>query len=509
MPFNLLALLLTGLCFLYYSCRRENVSREYYRNVFLLMGTGALTVPWLMDIKSSHGVLLVLVAFLAWQLLARQNIDQYHRRYILWMVFFLALSQAIVCSIQSFFPQLAGQLYEYVWLKNGGRPYGIFQQVNVVASFLASGLGCGFLLLITEKKLIRLVSILSGLGALAFILGINQSRVGELGAGVVLIGITITLCRTTSVSRLLAAWGIILATFFVGVWCANHVHFLVDGKEYLLARDFTKSNFERWNLLKITCMMIGQKPWFGWGYGSFEHAFSHYIMAHPELNFKNSASFSHPHNELLYAWFQGGVLALAGMLMLFIGWIKIVVDGFRNSPLSGAYTLLILPLLIHLNTEYPFYQSFIHFAMFILLLRVGVIDESYKRSDTSSSLLVRILYGSVALALLVFSIAGIAAGQQLTTFERNGLQAYPEEMPWYFNTQQERARFDGMVALLMDYNRTKNIDDLKEYMRQAELYSQFHNDKNILRNMIVVAHKIGDLKKEKEIKNLYLQLYNN
>ncbi|MBE4916894.1 pilin glycosylation ligase domain-containing protein, partial [Enterobacter cloacae complex sp. P4RS] len=87
-----------------------------------------------------------------------------------------ALCQVILCFIQSFLPNVAKDWYEYNWLRNGGRPYGIFQQVNLLASFLASGLACGYLLLMQEKRIYRQYVIITGLAAIAIILAINQSR---------------------------------------------------------------------------------------------------------------------------------------------------------------------------------------------------------------------------------------------------------------------------------------------------------------------------------------------
>lgn len=509
LPINLLTLFVIGVFFLYCASSRNHFFRPYYKNIFLLCGLGALAVPWLLDIKQSPGGILLLVAFLAWQWLARLNMHQHTRRFILWAVFLLALAQSIICAIQSFMPQLAGELFEYVWLKTSGRPYGIFQQINVLASFLATGLGCGFLLLRTEEKTSRHLFVIAGLGALAFILGINQSRVGELGIGIVLIGLTVALKDEIPHSRLLAGWGVIIATLLTGVWCANHVHFMINGKEYLLARDFAGSNHNRWHVLKITMQMIALKPWLGWGYGNFEYEFSRYVIAHPELNFSLTENFTHPHNELLYAWFQGGVVALFGMLLLFAGWVKILIEGFRDSRLSGAYALLILPLLLHLNTEYPFYQSFVHFVTFVLLLRIGVIDkyEPQQGVSTTTSLSVRLIYAAAGIALLAFSMAGMMAGKQLTEFERSGLINYPAEMPWYFTAQNERARFDGMISLLMNYNQTLDSSYLKRFMQDAEKYSLRHNDKHVLIYMAVVAHKLGDDRQALQLRQLCMQLF--
>jgi O-antigen polymerase len=508
LPLNLLTLMVIGCAYIYVFFRYR-LSRSYYKNAFLLVGVVALMTPWLLDIKASQGGVLLLVALLAWQYLAKQSMSQYHRRYILWMVFLLALGQAAICAVQSFLPQLAGSMFEYVWLRSHGRPYGIFQQINVLASFLATGLGCGFLLLRTEEQKFSRVFIMLGLGGLAFMLGINQSRVGELGVAVILVSLSIVLKGEIPALRVIIAWSVIVLALVTGVWCVNHLHFMINGKEYLLAREFAGSNYNRWHVLKITLQMIALKPWFGWGYGTFEYAFSRYVIAHPELNFPLTENFTHPHNELLYAWFQGGVVAFAGMLLLFAGWIKILIEGFRHSRLSAAYALLILPFLLHLNTEYPFYQSFVHFALFVLLLRLGVVDEPGDRAlnSRSSSLSMRLLYAVTGISLLTFGLVGLYANQQLTQFERSGLINFSAETPWYFETQSERAKFDGMVSLLMKYNRSSDPETLMRFMLDAEEYSHHHNDKRVLIYMSVVAHKLGNDELALQMRKLCMQLF--
>ncbi|EOV9616533.1 O-antigen ligase family protein [Cronobacter dublinensis] len=462
-------------------------------------------LPWLLEARDNPGVWALLAALLLWQGLQRLSFTTRQKRAVLTAVFVLALGQALIALLQAFCPHLAMQLYEYDWLRNHGRPYGIFQQVNLLASFLATGVGCGFLLLLTTRRAARIGLIVLGLGILTFVLALNQSRAGAIGAVVVIAA----LCVVAGRGKLTcagAALGVMTLCAWGGWYITQHVTVMVNGEPYLMARDYSGSNRERWHILVITWHMIMEKPWLGWGYGTFEYAFSRWVLAHPEMNYIYSAVIAHPHNELLYMWFQGGVVALAGMLLLVTGWLLMLKNAWRHGREAAAFALLVVPLLVHLNLEYPFYQSFVHFGLFILLLRLGVVERP-QPAQACARLWPRALCGIVALALIAFSASGLYANQQLTRLERSGLAGFPAPAPWYFATQFERAKFDAMVALLIDYNRTHNEANLDEFMAQAQRWSLRHNDKNLWQSQIMIAQHRGDVATLTRLRSQYARLF--
>ena len=72
------------------------------------------------------------------------------------------------------------------------------------------------------------------------------------------------------------------------------------------------SNTQRWTVLKYTAEMIMQPPWRGWGMGMFKGEFQRFMASLPQN--PSHEIMGHPHNEVLYQWFEGGVVALAGGL---------------------------------------------------------------------------------------------------------------------------------------------------------------------------------------------------
>ncbi|ELY2794288.1 O-antigen ligase C-terminal domain-containing protein [Cronobacter dublinensis] len=505
LPYNLIFIIWAGLLILFRILCATNERLSTGTQPLLTNGSLLLLLPWLLEARDNPGVWVLLAAVVLWQALLRLSFTPRQKRQILLAVFVLALGQALIALLQAFCPHLAMQLYEYDWLRNHGRPYGIFQQVNLLASFLASGIGCGFLLLLTTRRAARIGLIVPGLGVLTFVLALNQSRAGAIGAVVVIAALCVVAGRG-KLTRAGAALGVMTLCAWVGWYITQHVTVMVNGEPYLMARDYAGSTRERWHILVITWQMIMEKPWLGWGYGTFEYAFSRWVLAHPQPDYAYSSIVTHPHNELLYMWFQGGVVALAGMLLLVTGWLSMLKNAWRHGRETAAVALLVAPLLVHLNLEYPFYQSFVHFGLFILLLRLGVVERT-QPARTRARLWPRALCGAVALALIAFSAAGLYANQQLTRLERSGLAGFPAPAPWYFAMQFERAKFDAMVALLIDYNRTHNEANLDEFMAQAQRWSLCHNDKNLWQSQIMIAQHRGDVATVARLRTQYARLF--
>ena len=476
------------------------------RQPLLTAGAVLLLLPWLIQAHGYTGVWVLLAAFIIWQVLLRLPFSASRKRCVVKMVFVLALAQAFICLIQAFCPSLAARLYEFDWLHNHGRPYGIFQQVNLLASFVASGVGCGVWLLFSTRRRRYIAGYLTGLGLLVFVLALNQSRAGAIGAALITLVLAGLISRNAP-RRTVLLFAICTLAVFAGIWITQHVTVMVNGEPYLMARDYDHSNHERWYILTTTWQMIMQHPWAGWGYGNFEYAFSRYVLAHPTPGNSYSTVITHPHNEVLYAWFQGGIVALGGMALLFAGWMKMLNSGFKTQRITGMYGLLIIPLLVHLNLEYPFYQSFVHLGLFLFLLRLGVVERHSLAEPRPVRAWPRLLAGVCGVCLVAFSVTGLYANHQLTRLERAQFAAFPTPAPWYFALQGERAEFDGKIASLMNYNRNPDPNTLAEFMVWAMRWSARHNDKNIWRSMITIEQLRGNTANVAAMTQQYQQLF--
>lgn len=492
LPWNLLFLIWSGASLLWLVCQKKNNTVRGNEPLLTLSGIAFVIIPWLCEVQFSPGVIVLTMAVIFFVILCRIPFTEAIKIKVMRLIFILSIGQAMLCLVQTFAPNFALQVLEYNWVRNNGRPYGVFQQFNLLASFLATGAGCGFLLLMLNTRPWLAKGYLAGLGLIAFVLAINQSRTGELGMTLVILALATVFLRTRT--RLcLTGLLVVIAFALAGGWVTEHITVLVDGQLHTLSREFKVSNESRWNILNVTWQMIMERPWTGWGYGGFEVKFAHYLIEHPALNTAHPGVIPHPHNELLFAWFQGGVVALSGMLLMLAGWARNVVKVWRHNHAAAAYSLLILPLLVHLNLEFPFYQSFLHLGAFVVLLRMGETDsDSVKGAAYEMARRSKMLYVALALGLVGYGSCALYANNQLTAFERQGLVNYPHILPWYFQSQRRRAEFDAMVALLTDYNVTHNEDDLSQFVMRADHWLKLRIDKNVLISMMMILKHRGD-----------------
>ncbi|SDK81274.1 O-antigen ligase [Modicisalibacter muralis] len=245
-----------------------------------------------------------------------------------------------------------------------GRPWGIFQQSNVLASFLATGLAISaWLLGEAQKHWLRSLALLAPLAMPAMLL-VLVSRIGWLASLVVIVlSVAHLWGRDRRVAR---AW---LLALLAGCVIAVALWFATEG---LVRSSAALGNTgARTHVYMHALRMILEAPLVGWGYGDFQYAFiqsfADWRAAHPGIGTAISGSFDHPHNELLLWGVEGGVLPMAALLgaVLWIAWRL-----WRHGPHGERLMLMALlaPLALHAMTEYPFYHSLAHWLAFVLLL---------------------------------------------------------------------------------------------------------------------------------------------
>lgn len=87
-------------------------------------------------------------------------------------------------------------------------------------------------------------------------------------------------------------------------------------------------------MLQDTLSMITAKPLLGWGYGGFEYSFAHFrLQAMPRREVLEVAG--HPHNEILLWWVEGGLPALAGIVIVLIAGALLLKRAAAGSQAAG------------------------------------------------------------------------------------------------------------------------------------------------------------------------------
>lgn len=293
-------------------------------------------------------------------------------RLFLW---FIALSAVIEGSIvlqTLFLPDTLSETSLRFYTDNGRGALGTFQQVNVTASWLATGLAAQMILLFTsgEKNsgrghclgsCAKLALSFLILATLSACIVLTRSRIGWLGGTLCCL---IIFCLLLKTHRFLSAQGLVLMLApLTGILAG----LMLLECTVAQAIAHTGSNHQRLLTLKETLAMIMQHPYRGWGIGTFRTAFQGYMASHFTAN-PSRELMGHPHNELLYIWFEGGILALAGylLIMLAAGWLIFIRPGTQRRVMG----MIILPVVLHTWTEFPLYSSASHFVVLLILLAI-------------------------------------------------------------------------------------------------------------------------------------------
>lgn len=300
-------------------------------------------------------------------------------RLFLW---FIALSAVIEGSIvlqTLFLPDTLSETSLRFYNDNGRGALGTFQQVNVTASWLATGLAAQMVLLFTPGEnipgggrylgsyTVKLAASFLILATLSACIVLTRSRTGWLGGALCCLIILCVLLKTRS---FLSAQGLVLILApLTGI--LTGLMLLECTVAQAIAH--TGSNHQRLLTLKETLAMIMQHPYRGWGMGTFRRAFQGYMASQFTVN-PSRELMGHPHNELLYIWFEGGILALTGylLIMLAAGWLVFIRPGTQCSLMG----MIILPVVLHTWTEFPLYSSASHFVVPLVLL--AMLDLSVR-----------------------------------------------------------------------------------------------------------------------------------
>ncbi|EOI6869634.1 O-antigen ligase-like protein WaaL-xs [Yersinia enterocolitica] len=453
--------------------------------LWLLIGALMITLPGLWPASLQHvgawlprvlglwgGIILLLGLF-------RLKLSSTTRQGWLLLILLSAWVQATLALLQ-WFVFTADNWMEF---DPAQRPYGIFQQVNVLASYLATGYAiAAYLFMVSSYRVIRIISTLTLLVFPGMLL-LLQSRIGWVGGVTTLLLLSLYYGRQRKMAWL---WLCSLISLLVAAYLLEQ---MIGGS--LVSKE--GSNKERWLILEYTWLMIRQQPWQGWGYGSFESAFAQKLIQN--IGVPTPFSFpSHPHNEVLYGWAEGGIVALVGMLVLAIGYIKpLLIQPKVVFPLW----VLTLPIALHLMTELPLYQSAAHWLVLILLGRLMVPEHILISRPLPPSHWRRWLHGIIVLlacCTLLFMITGFKTGRVLTLSERSGLvNMQPLDNLVNPYIQWERYQYIRHINLLLQFNHNPDPVLLSQFRVWAEQYIQLHNDPNVYQSLIMITQYQNDL----------------
>ena len=473
----------------------------------LVIGTILLCLPilWSPSVVAIDNALPRLggmwAGFIFWFTLRQCSFNQ---RQSLWLMYGLIIAGVIEASIV--FVELYGptEWLPSVWqllIKSNGRgAVGVFQQVNVTASFLVTSLAV-VLLLITMRKAVlfhtklerirQCCLVLSGIFICAITTAL-YSRTGWIAEIIVIIGLfwllTFSNFRHEGHRQLLLL--IVPAT---GVFVGLHLMPL-SVHQALQAHD--GSTHQRALTIYYTIKFITLHPLLGYGAGTFEGAYQHFLALLPGGN-PGREMMSHPHNEILYQYAEGGVVALAGIILWCIGLIRLWKKS--HSVLNCGALICMLPILFHSQLEYPLYYSVPHYLVLLILLRLaehtGTNDEIGTQSDNVHSrfMIYRLIMCMVFFYGSVISFQSYRVWATLELFERSML-THPEvitemPVPWVMRLHYKQ---DRALLYLFLFNQKKDLGLLREFTDENAMLISVHSWPVLYENQISVLKFLNE-----------------
>lgn len=450
---------------------------------FNLLASGSLILllpllwaqqPWLSEaLPRLMGLVLGVLAYFA---LLQIPLDRRWRRRLLMLLLAATVIEALLGLVQYSLLQ-PGNWMGYNTLKN--RPYGIFQQWNLMASFMATGLALALYLLSARRPLSRSLQWLAAAMLLLapLLLIVISSRVGLLAA---LLLSPLQLWMLYRLNRRRA--GIALLLLMAGV-SAGLLLVMLNGATRALM--LPEPIFYRLTYWQEALDMIAERPWLGWGYGHFQHDFLHHFYTTHSSGME-SVAISHPHNEILLWGVEGGLLSLSGITLIVWGLCRLLRHS-RPVPLRPAPWLAALPILLHMMVEYPLYLSAAHAVLLLVILRVSDLRRRL-RLPSHSQLPLRLTTAGIAALMVPYLLNGLHSALIITAVEKSGLRQFGPmsqvitPTPW-----QVRYDYDMQLRQLLQYPQTRDMATLLSYQQWAENEIRVRPDANIYINLMAVS----------------------
>ncbi|MFO6424641.1 Wzy polymerase domain-containing protein [Motilimonas sp. KMU-193] len=404
------------------------------------------------------------------------------------LLLFVVIAGFIQCiySLVQMYVLKAGNPFGYN--VNYGRPYGIFQQPNVLASFTATTLVLAAYLFAAWRPK-QHATLLSGFLTLhcflaAWVIYISVSRTGYLGGAIALALISPWLWQQSK-----KRCAIIFAIIGLGI----SMHFIVaDGA---VSRDQAQLTDAGYRSLQYeqSWHMMQDKPLLGWGYGSFETSF---LTDRAERIVNEGVPFvlenlTHPHNEIMYWGVEGGIVPVLGLILLAVAFIALLTRFNWRSAL--ALLALVLPLTLHSQTEYPFYHAVATWFSYIVLIAfISHLANNDKILQFRPTLLVKTNAVLIPVFTCTFMITAVHTNYLVTKFERTGRTDIDLLMqvvnPLALNTRFE---FNIFTLRMFVGERLDKPEELKAYVDWATEFVKHTPRANIYYNLALANKLLG------------------
>jgi len=415
---------------------------------------------------------------------------------------------AVVACIQSFQPE---GMVLFLPTAPSNIPTGVFQQINVHATFQATVLLlCWYLSarpLARTNLLIKLTLLVTTFFA-TYLVMISGSRVGVIS---LFVGLALLICFCWNLFKRNKKNLLIL---LLAMLLAITTSLFSDGLQRLANKSTTVHSeygaSQRIGIYRISAELIEQSPIYGQGLGSFPSVWQYqkadFQQRHSDYSLIDGY-VTHPHNELLFWQVEGGLLASIGIVISFVA---IFVIAWKS---KASYAIAFLfPFAFHNQVELPFHISAT--AWFATLFLTFVALSHSKKQVTPSFLsipmtktLSLVNYSFLIVATIFFGHSALANYQleMATKPEQKANLSIPLANP-YFTKIAEDFRMQQIF-------RQSSIDRNEAAMQffngwQQEEIKNRPTDYNF-KLLIASYQNLQQPKKACQTASLALHMYNN
>lgn len=349
---------------------------------------------WLTRLGAMIGGYIFFLALFQFRLTSKQ-IDQ---------SLYIIMSFGMIAATYGMF-QINGieQAYTFIPSSPTNIPIGIFQQVNLQASMMATLLILVFYLvsrpsLNSLSNFTKLTLCITAFAA-SYTIASSGSRVGLLGACIGII--VLFLGRWRLYRNQKAVFTCILLSTLLGAGLQSS-GLNKSAVKFDRAIGGVETDI-RWKVYKIASDLFVESPIFGHGLGSFQKAFQEKRKEYQQadkIHLGGAPRFSHPHNEIMFWMIEGGVISLVGILIATATTlIQLTKIGWQR---GSGYAALLIPIVLHTQVELPFYISSTHWLLLLFLLFVTFQHTKNEVRTTKLSLSANQLIPLSSLGITVF-----------------------------------------------------------------------------------------------------------
>lgn len=426
----------------------------------------------------------LIAGILLWLTLLQFDLKHNEKISILLLIFISTVIESVIGMMQFF------GLYRYVPITPApeiGMVGGVFQQKNLFASWIATGLIISLYLITTNRfkgySLSKKTLFWIGIVLLSINLIIASSRTGLLGITLAMIVMFFTRKRHYLVAKKnLIIW---LMAFLIGTSGGFYLLTIKDklGIEKLTIKQIKwfsdagqTSYVERILMYKTSLEMFKEKPLFGQGFSNFGSLYMYYQAKVKKENSKykevGHTYTSHPHNELFLIVSESGITGVAGVLILIYGYFRLIIKYGKEK--AGLYTALLIPLFVHILVEYPLQLSTAHYLVFILLVSMAT---SHFLKTSKLNLQKRFIKTIVA---LLFCIYIIFAVYTIKTFS-----AYNQLVIWYIdNIEGKKASEANIMPAIRNIYLKNWAIPMNMFVKAEEAIKDIEKNRDFLDNFI-------------------------